>query len=191
METIELNKWGKYQYYDFEEILKEYRKLEDLAGYSDLDDTAKTLRRNKQKLYREGREAALFSYGLSQAVVGEKIYFANCEDVDYDFVTYFKRDDVLHYTPVQLKEVVSEKLNSKSNLNETISKLAKYSSSSNLVVAIHLNKEIRLEFNAIEVQKLNIAQLWIFGALDETQDSWFIYGDMLSNPEYYQFNYPA
>ncbi len=155
------------------------------------NEKLRTLRTNKLKRHREGREGALFCYGLQEAVLKIPVYFALSEADDYDLVTLRKLDDTLLYTPVQMKEVPPERLNPTTSLNKEIQKLTKYVNSENLVVAIHANRTGQLNFNEIVLPKLKISELWIFGSLTLDQSRWFLYGDVLTRPEYYEFNYPT
>lgn len=123
-------------------------------------------------------------------VLGEKVYFSLDESEDHDFVSMWKNNDVLVYTPVQLKEVVPDSMNIKCTIESVLSKLAKYSGD-DLVVAVHLNKQSRFDFTKIKIPKLKISQLWMFGSLSLDQNKWFIYGDMLGHSNFYEFFYPV
>lgn len=192
--TIETDKmlirvWEKQKYHDPENVLRQIREIEQIPILQKLPEKVCSLRTNKLQLHKQGREAALFCYGLGQAI-STKIHFANYEQSDYDFVACWKDQDGLVFTPVQLKEVAPDSINTKSNLQGEINKLAKYSSSKDLVVAIFLNKRCKTDFSDLTIPKLNIAELWIFGAVSLDQSKWFIYGDMLKAPQYTEFDYP-
>lgn len=188
MNTL-IRDWEKQKYHDPENVLKQIREIELNPALQELPQKVRSLRTNKLQLHKQGREAALFCYGLGRAL-STKIHFANYEQSDYDFVTCWKDQDSLVFTPVQLKEVTPDSINVKSNLQDAINKLDKYASSKDLVVAIFLNKRCKTDFSDLTIPNLNIAELWIFGAISPDQSKWFIYGDMLKTPQYAEFDYP-
>ena len=67
----------------------------------------RNFRTNSLKCYREGREAAIFCYGMGKAVVHTPVYFAIVENADYDCVARCQYG----FTPLQIKELVPEYLN--------------------------------------------------------------------------------
>lgn len=186
-----IREWEKQKYYDPKNVLEQFRGLERDPVLRELPERMRSLRTNKLKFHRQGREAALFCYGLGQAVLKTTVYFSNYEKVDYDFITCWEDRDELVFTPVQLKEVTPDKINLSSTLQTEINKLAKYSRSNDLVVTIYLNKRCRTDFSEIMIPNLNIAELWIFGAINQDQSKWFIYGDMLRRPQFFEFEYPG
>ncbi|MBU4455823.1 hypothetical protein KJ586_04925 [Patescibacteria group bacterium] len=150
----------------------------------------KTLRRNNLKKYREGRDAALFCLGMTK-VQGTTVFFAPLEAQDYDFVTLWLNGDEAIYTPVQLKEVVPESLNLNSNVNDTLAKLTKYSGSHRTVVALRVNREIHLELNSIQFPRIRLGGIWLYGAAGPDQQKWSIYGDLLNEPQLWEYEYPS
>ena len=113
------------------------------------------------------------------------------EESDYDFVARWESDPDVHFAPVQLKEVVPERLNAEASIQQAIDKLAKYPKSNNLTVAIKLNRREKFEPEKLIIPKLNIASLWIFAAITPDQSRWFLYGNMLEKPEFFFFEYPC
>jgi hypothetical protein len=122
-------------------------------------------------------------------VVGAKVYFAYLEDADYDCVVVWKRKGVRTYTPVQLKECYH--IRSVEELNGELRKLEKYRSPSQTVAAMHVNGRFRLDFRQIEVPALGFAEVWLYGAVDEAQEEWFVYGDLLREPALGRWRYPT
>ncbi|MFH2075303.1 MAG: hypothetical protein ABIJ57_08155 [Pseudomonadota bacterium] len=171
-------------------MLADLRRLDHLAAESSLSKNVKTLRRNDLKKYREGRDAALFCLGMTK-VLGTTVFFACLEAQDYDFVTQWKNGDEAIYTPVQLKEVVSESLNPNSDVNDTLAKLTKYSGSDRTVVALRVNREIHLELNSIQFPKMRLGGIWLYGAAGPDQQKWSIYGDLLNEPQLWEYEYPS
>ena len=189
-DLIQMREWERLQYYHPADVLKSFRKLEHLVAESSLPDNVRTLRRHDLREHREGRDAALFCLGMS-GVQGTTVFFARLEDQDYDFVTLWQRGDEAVYTPVQLKEVVPVSLNPTSNVNTTLANLAKYSGSNLTVVALRVNRDLRLELNSIDVPRLRLGGVWLYGAGSQDHEKWFIYGDLLNQPYLQEFDYPS
>jgi hypothetical protein len=189
-DLIQMREWERLKFHDPSVVLTDLRRLKHLVAVSSLPENVKTLRRNDLKEYREGRNAALFCLGMTRAQ-GPTVFLARLEAQDYDFVTLWQNGDETVYTPVQLKEVVPESLNPNSNVNTTLTKLTKYSGSDRTVVALLVNREIRLEFNSIQVPKLRLGGIWLYGAVSPDQQKWFIYGDLLNEPRLWEFEYPS
>lgn len=188
MNNIELRQWAQLNYYDPEFILKRLREIGLNYQNYPIDPAIRNLRTNKLKPEREGRQAALFCYGMG-IFLNRKIWFSPFESSDYDFVAFCEDEEIPKYIPVQLKELVPETTNSNNDLNEIISSLKKYNSPQ-LTVAIYLNRTTRVEFENIKCEGLNIAELWLFGSTTENQSSWLLYGDLLNNPSVTKYSYP-
>jgi hypothetical protein len=189
-DLIQMREWERLKYYDPADVLRRFRSLEYRVAESSLPDNVKKLRRSDLKGHREGRNAALFCLCMT-SVQGTTVFFARLEDQDYDFVTLWQQGDGVAYTPVQLKEVVPVSLNPTTDINATLAKLDKYSASDRTVVALLVNRELQLEFNSIDVPKLRLGGVWLYGAASRDQQKWFIYGDLLSKPYFCEFEYPS
>jgi hypothetical protein len=189
-DLIQLREWKQLQFNDPVFILKELRMLElQLAGVT-LAEEVRTLRTGGLKVYREGRDAALFCLGMAK-ITGNKVYFALHESQDYDFVTVWQCGDELNYTPVQLKEVVRDSLNPNANVNATLQKLTKYHGSNRTTAAVIINREMRLEFSKIHFPEVQMGGVWIYGTLSPDQSRWFIYGDLQKEPLLWEYEYPS
>jgi hypothetical protein len=189
-DAIRLNEWRKLKYADPAEDLRRLRQLEiSLAGKT-VEPAVLALRTNLLKPDAQRRQAALFTYGVSEAL-GLKMYYAPVESSDYDFVTLTETPDAGVFTPVQLKELVPEDLNPVASLNNLLDGLTKYSSSRDLVVAVYLNRRVRLEFEQLRVPALSVAEVWLYGAMAEDQSRWLLYGNVLQDPRAYEFSYPT
>lgn len=188
-DIIKIREWERLKYYDPVIILKHLRILNNLTVESALPKKVKTLRLNDLKKHREGRDAALFCLGMSK-VQGTMVFFALLEDQDYDFVTRWKDGDETIYTPVQLKEVVPESLNPNSTVNAALAKLTKYAGSNRTVVALLVNREIHLELNSIQFPTVPLGGIWLYGAAAPDQQTWLIYGDLMNEPQLWEFEYP-
>lgn len=181
----------KLQFRDPHSFLVNLRKLEVEIALTDTPSRIKLLRTNGLKEARERREAALFCKGMSERL-GQTVYFASHEDQDFDFVASWAIGGGQHFAPVQLKEVVPTALNSSATLESVIGGLEKYTDSSNLTVAIHLNQAGRFDPDAVRLQHLKVASVWIFAAATADQSLWNLWGNFTEDGPYgNQFAYPA
>ena len=172
-------------------FLSNLRKLEIELAQSTTPDKVKNLRTNGLKQAREQRQAALFCEGMSQRI-GQTVYFAAHEDQDFDFVASWAVGDAQHIAPVQLKEVVPKSLNADAELASVVQGIAKkYTRSSELTVAIHLNQFGRFEPNRLNLQDLRVAAVWIFAAAAPDQLLWNLWGNFTEEkPFCTQYAYP-
>ena len=185
-----LSEWASLKYSDPHIILPQLRKLQVLAAASNLNEHAKNLRTNKLKRYKEGWEATLFCYGIGE-LLNTTVEVALHESSDYDVIARRMGDGIVHYTPIQIKELVPESLNPETDLNKEISKLTRYPVSNDLVVVVHLNRDGRLDLSKLDIPRLEIAELWLIGATQADQSEWFIAGDLLKSPTIFTFKYPS
>lgn len=131
---------------------------------------------------REARQAALLAFAMSM-VTGMEVRFAMHEHADYDavFCTRLSREQVSWHS-VQLKELVPRHVNQNARLPDLLSRLKKYRDSSELLVGIHINRDIDdSEFDSIPAQDLNLAAIFLYGSLNKTK--WYVYGSLLSPRE--------
>ncbi|MBL0085146.1 MAG: hypothetical protein IPP44_00270 [Ideonella sp.] len=136
--------WTHYEYKDARSVLVGLRDIQRTLPLDELEYKVASLRSRELRPYLEGRQAALFCYGMGQAL-GTEVSFAQVEREDYDIVTRRLVGDELVYTPVQLKEWVPVRVNEQSSLQHEIDKLQKYVDSGSLVVAFCLNREARVD----------------------------------------------
>lgn len=181
----------KLQFRDPHAFLLELRKLEAKIALSDTPSRIKSLRTNGLKEARERREAALFCKGMSERL-GQTVYFASHEDQDFDFVASWVIGDSQHFAPVQLKEVVPTALNTSATLASVICGLEKYTDSLDLTVAIHLNQVGWFDPDALRLQHLKVASVWVFAAVAADQSLWNLWGNFTEDdPDCNQFSYPV
>ena len=88
------------------------------------------------------------------------------------------------------KELAPDDLNPKADLESELAKLKKYASSDDLVVAFHLNRNVRVQFNELRVPVLAIKELSFFGALSPSNEKWLLYGNALGTPQFWTYEYP-
>lgn len=189
MNDIRINEWSKLKFLDPAEILPKLRELQLKIANSNLNDKIRNLRTNKSKAYREGWEAALFCYGMSN-IIGTKVCVVPYESSDYDAIATWLQNEVQHFTPIQIKEVVYSDLSLEENINTEIEKLNRYADSKETTFLFHVNKKGRLDLGAIKIPELNIGSLWLIGSVTPDQSKWFVAGDMLNNPTYIEYEYP-
>ncbi|MGO9612617.1 MAG: hypothetical protein ACLPX5_06250, partial [Dissulfurispiraceae bacterium] len=73
---------------------------------------------------------------------------------------------------------------------DMVDKLAKYSTSRELTIALLINKNRELTLGELILPNLNIAALWLFWAALPDQSLWCLYGNMMDKPKLTHFEYP-
>jgi hypothetical protein len=172
-------------------VLVDLRRAEREVARLDVPFAVKNLRTRDLRGLRELREACIFCYGMSECM-GQKFFVAHAEAQDYDAVAMWVKDDLQSFAPIQIKEVVPHEINPAASVQQVIEGLCKSVNSQDLTVAIHLNRVLK-GFNPSEIRvpPLNIAALWIFGAVAPDQSRWAIWGNFLDVLEAAEFSYPA
>jgi hypothetical protein len=188
-DNIRTRAWSKLKFYDPELILQQLRIIETQVSRLSISKSVSALRTTKLKKHKEGREAALLCYGIGKCVLGTTVFFSPEENSDYDFIAKWRIDDIEHYAPVQLKEWIPVHLNKNDELADIIKRLNKYTNSKDTIFCIYLNRSVSIDFSNIVIPDLNFAGIWLFG-FNRNSGSWFIYGDLLSDAQYFEFNYP-
>ncbi|WJN61487.1 hypothetical protein OH686_22320 [Pseudomonas sp. SO81] len=139
----------------------------------------------------EMRQAALFSHGMS-AVIQKKVRFALKEEADFDAICTFEHEGKQLFAPLQLKELVPERLNPNSSLQSELEKLQKYKNSKDLIIAYHLNRSCNIDISKLNPPKDIVSEIWIFAANNPEQTEWSLTGNILSkNYRTYKFEHPA
>ena len=187
---LKIREWGKLKYHEPEEILLGLREIEQTYPLESLPYKEASLRTRNLRQYGESRQCALFCYGIGKAL-GLEVVYTQIEKSDYDFIAAFPKGDELNYVPIQMKEFVPEDLNPIASLEVELSKLKKYTDSSDLCVAVHLNRTATIDFNNLKIPKLDVKELWFFGAKRADQKEWWLLGNMMDNPKAYEFKYPT
>lgn len=172
--------WLHYEYLDPEGILIELRKVSRTLPLNELQYDVRTLRSRKLRKFGEGRQAALFCYGMS-CRLGVKVRFAQVERQDYDVVIAYEMDGEANFAPVQLKEWAPDILPSPQPLQVELDKLKKYTDSSDLAVVFHLNRQARVLLTELSYPT-NIGSLWFVGCTEPAQNHWTLIGDLLKDP---------
>jgi hypothetical protein len=190
--NVRLREFLGYDYKDPAAWLRTLRELNPLFAQSGLPYEVRALRKRSVRRWGEIRQAALFAYGMSQRMPDCLFDFARPEkeNLDYDAVIRWQHADERNFTPLQLKEFVPGDVNDTATLDEIFEGLTRYRDSSDVTVAIFLNRRFRLE--EISWPRLNFGGLYLFGAASPDQSRWFLMGDLLSDgPTISTFLYPA
>jgi hypothetical protein len=184
--------WLKLTYYRPRLILDGLRRIQRSGLLSDLPYRVAALRTHKLKPYLEGRQAALFCHGISTRI-GREVSFTLFESADYDIVAKFEEGGVTRMVPVQLKELPPSTVNPTIELQDILDKLGeKLPDSKNLVVAIHINRAVQGLRPAEFRIPTGLGEIWLYGAKDDTQQDWFLIGDMLKDANLVsEFQYPS
>jgi hypothetical protein len=120
--------------------------------------------------------------------LGHKVFFGTTEAADFDSVfTWFSEGDQ-HFAPVQMKELVPEQTNAGATLQVIISGLKKYTDSKNLVVAIKLNRALKIEFSALDFSSVTVGEIWCFGATTKDESEWVLVDNLLAKAGCQQYN---
>jgi hypothetical protein len=182
--------WKTYQYVEPRKILIGLRENERRYAGKGLDEMTLRLRTRELRPYHEKRQALLFAYGM-ECGLGITVSVAFVEREDYDCIQTFQWQGERQFVPVQIKELPPADLNDKADLQAEISKLTKYSSSNDLVVAFHLNRNVRVAFDELQIPPLKLRELWFFFATSPAQGTWLMYGNALGRPRSWTYEYPA
>lgn len=191
-DPIKLRKWDSLSFRDAKTDLINLGKLQArLAESHETSREVANLRDRDLRQYLQWRQAALFCH-LVQATTGRaSLAYTVVEDEDYDALACWIDGDTKHYVPIQLKEVVPQSRNPSASLEAELGKLSKYATSRETVVAVHVNRAGRLDFSSLKPPKARVREIWLFGALSADQRSWFLYGDLLGRPQFYEATYPT
>jgi len=192
LDAIRRRRWDTLSYRDPKVDLINLGKLQArLAKEHGISPTVANLRDRDLRQYLEWRQAALFCYLVATASGIPSLAYTVHEDEDFDCLACWIDKDTKHYAPIQLKEVVPQTLNPRSTLEAELAKLAKYSTSDQTVVAIHVNRGGRLEFTSLVAPTVSCREIWLYGALSPDQQLWFLYGNLLKAPHFYEIAYPT
>jgi hypothetical protein len=153
------------------------------------------LRKRELKDHLECKQAALFAYFVSHAILEAPIAYAMIEDEDYDCVLWWKeggqKEGKSRYARVQLKEIVPPHINPNATIESELAKLGKYPTSKQTLVAVHVNQEGLQSWSAIEKPPTSVAEIWLYAALAADQSRWFLYGDLLNAPRGFEIPWPT
>lgn len=184
--------WATLTYNNPTKVLIGLGRLFDAPGIKKYKHAADILLKPRPLRHiSEDRRCAIFLHGAGQAL-GRKILFASYEKSDYDYIGAYEQNGIVCRFPIQLKQFVPDRLNSSTNLQIEIDKLKKYGTSSQLVVAIHINRKMNLRPQDLNVSGLKVKEIWLFGQNDRCRRTWLLFGNLKSaNLRAYKFNVPV
>ncbi len=191
-DPIKLRELGSLEYRDPIAFLKSIRAFQFDESASETPDRVRRLRTGPLKEARELRDAALFCAGMTE-VTGQKIWMADVEDQDFDFVTCWVVDGAQHICPVQLKEIAPADLDPHGSFEKVFKSLGRYAGAQDLVVAVKLGRQMRFEPEKLKIpDELALGELWVFGGITFDQSKWAIWGDFVKGPVSHGrvFDYP-
>ena len=187
MKDARIKKWEKLEYSSPRKALLDFRKVEESHDFSTTAYEISSLRTHELRPWNEERQLALFCYGISTILESDVAYWFG-EDDDYDGIVLTDEG----FSPIQLKELPPEWLGNPRELEQELEKLKNKYSGGDVIVAYYLNRSLLgFDWREVVVPELDVAELWFFGALSPDGNKWFISGDMLKNPQGFEFDYPV
>jgi len=183
--------WTSLTYMNPEELLLRTDKILDDSGIKKYKNFSDILLNRRTRNMLEDRRCATFCHGLGQ-ILDKKILFANYESADHDYIGAYKNNGELHTFPIQLKQLVPDRLNPSTSLQNEISKLKKYTDAQDLVVAIHVNRGVHIKPNELDFSEVTAKEVWIFGQLKNDVKTWLLFGNLMTcKPNSYTFQLPT
>lgn len=178
---MRIREWKALDYFDPSTILISLREYERSGALQGVPYEVASLRTRELKPYGERRQCAMFAY-LMGRVTQTFVSVAYCESSDYDAVMQYRVGDEVRFVPVQMKELPPSFLPYTKDLQGLIDGLAdKYPTSSDLTVAVYLNRDVTFRVQDLNLSRLNLGALWLFGGCDSTGDAWRVIGNLLSD----------
>lgn len=190
MDQVELRRLSRLRFIDPELVLPELNKLRCELVQRDVPLSVKNLRTHGLKRSRELWTACIFAHGMRE-ILRTKIYVADDEGGDHDFVCYWDAPETGNICPVQLKEVVPQELNSNSSVQSIIDSIAKKRNYRKRTLAIKLTREGNFNPSTLDLSKLETESVWVFGSVSADQTQWVIWGDLLQSNHGTSFNLPV
>jgi hypothetical protein len=114
------------------------------------------------------------------------VCIAEFEAQDHDFILRFGPADDPKYCPLQLKMVVSTDVSWAQTPEIFLEGLRKYRDASHLVVAVKVDRPVGRPSN-IRSAGTQVGELWFFGPRSGTGECWYLYGDCLGKPQWFEF----
>lgn len=156
---------------------------DDLLARFESGTKESALRTNKQKRIREGWHAYLFG-AIYGALFGcrDILTIHVCEVADRDALIQWKNGNRIETVNLQLKELVSAKINRSSggadaDLQKQLDDLpAQYPNATDLTVAFYMNYGNVTMTSVSEPPKLNVGALWFFGFSKPNCEELFLVG---------------
>ena len=183
--------WGSLKYMNPTKLLVGMDKMLDDFGIKKYKHASDILLDRRVRDVAEDRRCAIFCHGAGRAL-GTEILFAAHESADYDYVGAYKHDGAVLTFPIQLKQLVPDRLNPSTSLQREISKLSKYVDAQDLVVAIHVNRKVHIKPQELDTSGVKVKEVWLYGQLQNDATTWLLFGNLMTaEPNAYTFQLPA
>jgi hypothetical protein len=192
VDRITHRRWRDLEYRDPRTDLVNFGKLHSELLRQGLCATVDNLRSRtlKELKYLEQRQAALFAYFISYAILKKPIAYAMIEEEDYDCILWWKDKSKSRFARVQLKEIVPPRMNPEASVKKELDKLSKYGKTET-IVAVHINQSGWIGSLAIRNSEVHVAEIWLYASLAADQSLWFLYGDLLHKPQGFEIPWPT
>lgn len=171
-------------------MLKGLDGLFDSVGLRKYKHPSDLLRSRRVRQIAEDRRCALFLFGAGQAL-RRRVLFAPFESRDYDYVGAYEWNGTICRFPIQLKQLVPNRLNAFTDLQREVAKLKKYGTSPDLIVAMHINRQMHLQPQYLDLSGVKVKELWLFGQFGSRKQTWLLFGNLMSNARPYCFDLGA
>jgi len=165
MDAIYQRQLARLDFVDPEELLRENMPL--VEGILQKPETVQHLSRREKNAILEKHQAGylplLMKRNSERQGVEVKVAFKEAADFDCVLRAVDPAKGTA-YKPIQLKHLPSEEVSPDATLQRLIDGFkAKYRDPENLVVAIWINRNIKLIFEELDFTGLTVEQLWFFG----------------------------
>jgi len=184
-----INQWVGLPYFNPTNVLREARRQGVRHQLGGRPTFPSDLHRSNRKPLLEDLDAAVFAHGIARMIPERDVCIAEFEVQDHDFVLRFGPPEEPGYCPLQLKVLVPEGVNPSQTSESLLSSLEKYADSADLVVAVKIDRP-GVDPRALSVPSLRLAELWFFGPRPGSSVGWYLYGDCLGTPRWFEFELP-
>lgn len=160
--TIQHKRWSRLPFVRPEEELQLFRGLMRRMLESGIPAHELPERMLRAPTRRERWQATLFCAGLQGLDADHEIAFCMHEESDHDCVVRIRGGDGMRFLPVQLKEVVSKRLNPDAGLQQVLDGLTQYADLSRTAVVVYLHHD-GMARSSVRLPALEISALWFCG----------------------------
>ena len=187
MSRDRVNSFAELEYFDPSKVLLEAQR----QGFSHRPGAREAVLRrgHEHNGVIEHLDATVFAHGLAMLMPHLTVHIARLERQDHDFVLRFVHEGEPYYCPLQLKELVPAEVNPHQEPERLIASLAKYGDAEDLEVAIKVSREA-IDPRALPSPQLRLGGLWFFGGLGADPRRWYVYGNCLDSPSWFEFPLP-
>ena len=185
-----LNAWADLDYFDPMEILRAVYQDGFKHVFASRVASSPPFAPREFKRMGEALDAAVFASGLAARIPDSVVHLTEFEAQDHDFVLRFVVAGQAYFCPLQLKQLVSAETNFEATAEALLASFTKYADAADLVVAIKIDR-LGVDPRLLRIPSLAVAELWFFGPLHQNSDCWYLYGNCLGRPEWFEFMPPT